>query len=190
MKILLTDYTIFANRIDINSFPGSTASPTLRIENLLLITKVTTGVHQILYNFASDNNNTSVSGKSIFSNFISTLSLSDNLQIYYDWTDGDLISITQNNNIILIKTLLTTLNDLTDSLYNVSERLRVLDAVRDSNNSLRMIGAGGSISTLSQLNSIIGEIASTSTTAGYLRVGSISSQHNSAAQENINKITP
>lgn len=207
MKILVTNYTInptlnitpsTQGYIQMTVDPTGQTTPILDIESLLLITKVTSGtVSEILYNFASSDGEWIISGDKIHFPWVTNLSATDELQIYYDWTGLDTIlpTLLRSNSDIksntdVMKALLTTLNDLTDSMYNVSERLRAFDALRDSNNSLRVIPTGGIISTISQLNGILGDLPSTSTSAGYLRVGAVTSQHNSAAQININNIIP
>lgn len=207
MKILVTNYTINPTLyitpsrqgyIQMTVDPTLQTTPILDIESLLLITKVTTGsASQILYNFASSDGDWIINGDKIYFPWVSSLSPTDELQIYYDWTGLDTIlpTLLRSNSDIksntdVMKALLTTLNDLTDSMYNVSEKLRILDAVRDIAANIRVIPTGGIISTISQLNSIIGDIPSTSTSAGYLRAGAVTSQHNSAAQNNINLIIP
>ena len=200
MKVLVSNYIIDNENgfIEMNVDPTGTTNPNLDIECLLLITKVTSGTaSQIIYNFASSNGSWTVSGSKLYSYLINGLSPTDELQIYYDWTGLDTVSseiLRQDqfikSNTDVMKALLTTLTDLTDSMYNVAEKLRILDAVRDNAANIRVQPTGGSIGSISQLNGILGDLPSTSTSAGYLRVGAATSGHNSAAQININNIIP
>lgn len=203
MKVLVSNYAIdnLNGCIQMNVDPTGSTTPNLDIESLLLITKVTPGTaSQILYNFASSDGGFEIDGDKIYFPWVSSLLNTDELQIYYDWTGLDTVSSeilrqdqfikSNTDNLVLMKQLLTTLNDLTDSMYNVAERLRILDSVRDTSASLRVNPTGGSIFSINQLNGILGDIPSTSTSVGYLRVGAVTSQHNSAAQININNIIP
>lgn len=200
MKVLVSNYTIdnVNGFIEMNVDPTGATTPNLSIESLLLITKVTPGTaSQIIYNFASSNGSWTVSGNKLYSYLINGLSSTDELQIYYDYTPLNAVSpqiLIQEqfikSNTDVMKALLTTLTDLTDSMYNVAEKLRILDAVRDNAANIRVQPTGGVVSTINQLSGIIGDFTSTSTTAGYLRVGALTSRHNSAAQININNIIP
>lgn len=197
MKVLVSNYTIYNENgyIEMNVDPTGTTTPNLDIESLLLITKVTPGTaSQIIYNFASSNGSWTVSGNKLYSYLINGLSSTDELQIYYDYTPLNAVSpqiLIQEqfikSNTDVMKALLTTLTDLTDSVYNVSERLRMLDSIRDSQANIRVSPTSG---TITQLSYILGELSTTSTSNGYLRVGAVTSQHNSAAQVNINNIIP
>lgn len=171
MKKRITSYTFNAASKTVTSSSFST------LEGILLITNVTDGI--IIYSFADPAKGGTLSGTTLTLEYDTTsMSNTDALQIFVDVPEA-----TEK-----------TFNDILDTLYDVSQALTAILAMRETNASLRTAITSGSVgvSSLPTLATVttVGTLNNMSTMGNIPALNIPGNLQNMAAIEsNINNVS-